>query len=267
MKTVTLADSLFLSYTPSAFLGGSNKSKPANIEWIPENPDKARFVTDSDLKNAKGPGQVAWLLEPWELHPENYTTAMEKDFDAVLTHDQRFAETNAWYWYAHGGSTIAPEAWKIEDKTFRVSLLLSEKRTLPGHRMRQEVAERFGSELDIYGDAGFVPAWEAYAPYQYSVVIENHSAAWYFTERLIDCFSVGTVPIYWGCPDLERFFDKDGVIQVHDVDEIGEALDRLNTFDYLDRRDSIRRNLILARRYAICEDWIHDEYPELFDAG
>lgn len=39
----------------------------------------------------------------------------------------------------------------------------------------------------------------------------------YFTEKLLDCFLLRTVPIYWGCPNLADFgFDDAGVVALPD---------------------------------------------------
>jgi len=264
MMKVSIADSLFMGHRKAAFSGGTNDQDPEFFEWEPADAQSARFVTDSDIKHARGAGQVAWLLEPWELHPENYIEAERKGFDKVLTHDRRFVEQKRWTWYAHGGSSIAKGKWGMMPKDKKCSMLISDKDTLEGHRLRHEVAKRFGDRVDVYGQYEYVSSFQVYAPYQYSIVVENHAAAWYFTERLIDCFCVGTVPIYWGCPDLERFFWHSGVIQVYDVEQIGKALEMIETEKFDVHNDGIARNFELAGEYAVCEDWLFRYHPELF---
>ena len=44
-------------------------------------------------------------------------------------------------------------------------------------------------------------------------VIENMREPNYFSEKLVDAVLCSTVPIYWGCPNLDRFVDPDGIIQ------------------------------------------------------
>jgi hypothetical protein len=41
----------------------------------------------------------------------------------------------------------------------------------------------------------------------YSVAIESSSEKNYITEKLIDCLITKTIPVYWGCPNAEDFFD------------------------------------------------------------
>ena len=42
--------------------------------------------------------------------------------------------------------------------------------------------------------------------YTYSVAIENCAERGYFTEKITDCILTDTIPIYYGCPDITKFF-------------------------------------------------------------
>jgi hypothetical protein len=46
----------------------------------------------------------------------------------------------------------------------------------------------------------------------FSFAIENCRQPYYMTEKLIDCFITGTVPIYWGADYAIDFFNPDGMI-------------------------------------------------------
>src|SRR5258706_14079960 len=106
-REITISDSSFLQYEKSFSIGGSNSGvSPETIEWVPADPRDARFVTDAMLKYAKGEGQVALLLESFFLHPEDYLTAMDKNFDYVLTHNKYFSRNLGWLSYPKGGSWI-----------------------------------------------------------------------------------------------------------------------------------------------------------------
>ena len=61
------------------------------------------------------------------------------------------------------------------------------------------------------------------------VAVENVRRPGYFTEKLLDCFLLRTVPVYWGCPDLAAFgFDVDGVVFIDDAGDV-DALTRAVT--------------------------------------
>jgi len=267
MDKVTIADNLFLQYGKSFSIGGDNAGVgPTYFEWELADPQSARFVTDSFLKDAKGTGQVALLLESFFLHPENYLAAMGKPFDYVLTSNRYFAENRSWLWHPHGGSWIDFNLWGMNEKKKNISLIRSEKKSMRGHQLRHEIAERFGNLItDTYGyDNKIIRKFDGVAPYRFSVIIENEKAPGYFTEKLIDCFSVGTIPIYWGCTDLERFFDLDGVVEVESFEDVNKAIESSNDRAYKTFLKSAKVNLELAKNYRIGEDWIYQNYPFLF---
>lgn len=264
--TITVADSLFLPYAKSTKLGGGNEGvSPSYFEWGLSDPLTARFVTDSDISRAEGTGQIALLLETFFLHPENYLSALEKLFEAVLTHNSYFAQHKGWLWYPHGGSFVPFSEWRVHEKTKDVSVLLSPKQQLWGHKNFHQAAERFGCNLDVYGLEGHVDKLTAIAPYRYTIVCEAEQTPSFFSEKLIDCLAVGTIPIYWGCPNIGDFFDKNGILRVNDLETIGYVLKNYGADFYYSHLDAIETNLRLARNYAIPEDWIYREYPELFE--
>jgi hypothetical protein len=272
----TLADCGFLKHTKSAYIGGDNIGVgPAHFEWRLADPQTARFVTDELLPQARGRGQVAWILEPFFLHPHTYLNALEKDFDYVLTHDLNFVTNQEnWLWYPAGGSWIAFDQWGVHEKTRNISMLLSAKKMTRGHRLRHEILEQYGSQLDaVLGLTHRVTPFEALADYRYSIIVENEKSRGWFTEKLIDCLSVGTIPIYWGDPDLTmRGFDGDGIFRFEDSDDLDDimrwfARPGVAEREYTRRLPAIRANLETAKRFRVCEDYIFERYPFLFGSA
>jgi hypothetical protein len=96
------------------------------------------------------------------------------------------------------------------------SIIVSAKKDLPGHALRHAVVDwsrSSGIDLSVLG-RGYQPfelKQEGLLPYHYSVVIENVQEADYFTEKLLDCMLCGTMPIYWGAPNIGDFFDPSGM--------------------------------------------------------
>jgi hypothetical protein len=262
---VSIAD-CFLQYGESISSCSHPDIKPSHFEWQREDAQHARFVTDGHFADAVGTGQVAWLVEPFFLHPENYIAVMQKPFDYVLTCNDYFVQNNKnWLWCPRGGSWVAQKDWEIHDKTKDISILLSDKKMMYGHRLRHEIVARH--QLDVMGLDHYVTKMEALADYRYSIIVENEQSRYWFTEKLIDCFALGTVPIYWGCPDIGRFFDDGGIIEFNDMPDLDNILDWLKLssgIDYASRLSAMRRNLEAARDYAINEDWLYKTYPFLF---
>lgn len=154
-----------------------------------------------------------------------------------------------------GSTWIA--GWEEVDctKTRMLSLIASGKRMLRGHRLRHRMAAYLrdaGIEADVMG-GGYQPfalKHEGLAPYRFSVVIENAREPGYFTEKLVDAFLCRTVPIYWGAPDIARYFDPAGMILCTSATELEEAVAGITAQDYEARRPAIEANRLRAAAYA-----------------
>ena len=215
-------------------------------------------VTDRSQK------RVAMLFEPYELRPWHYDAAVatRRDYDLILTHHPDFVALGAPFaFYTLGGSFI--KDWGIFPKSRLVSHVPGFKDLLSGHKLRHEVTRRFGDRIDVF-PYPFESKASALRDFRYSIIIENSKVDHWFTEKLIDCLSQGTVPIYWGCPEIGQFFDTRGMITFQDLDELESILGWLSEEDYRSRIDSITRNLELARQYRCTEDWLSVHYPDFF---
>ena len=66
--------------------------------------------------------------------------------------------------------------------------------------------------------------------YEFSIAIENSVESDYFSEKLTDCILTDTTPIYYGCPDISRFFDNIHQLTTLDnVDELKQILQNNST--------------------------------------
>ena len=71
-------------------------------------------------------------------------------------------------------------------------------------RWQQVVPEpRLMAARKVY--RGFAPSKsETLAGYRFSLCFENSILKGWITEKIFDCFFAGTVPVYWGAPDVEE---------------------------------------------------------------
>ena len=154
------------------------------------------------------------------------------------------------------GSTWVPE-WRDLDttKSRMTSLIASAKRDSDGHRLRHTVADwarANGKGIDLIG-GGYRPferKAEGLAPYRYSVVIENTRETNYFSEKLVDAVLCSTVPIYWGCPNIDRFLDPESIIQCESEADIRRAIETASEADYLARLPRLKTLQHEIARYA-----------------
>jgi hypothetical protein len=94
----------------------------------------------------------------------------------------------------------------------------------------------------------------ALAEYRYSIAVENVQGSKWFTEKIIDCLSTGTVPIYWGCPNIDKYFDINGIIYFESVEELNTILPTLNAEDYANRFESVKKNFELTKQWISSDD-------------
>jgi hypothetical protein len=48
--------------------------------------------------------------------------------------------------------------------------------------------------------------------YKFMICFENSSVENYFTEKLINAFYAGTIPIYWGCPNISDYVNMKSIL-------------------------------------------------------
>lgn len=66
---------------------------------------------------------------------------------------------------------------------------------------------------------------------QFSLSIENAMVDNYFTEKLMDCFLTKTVPVYYGCPNINYFFNIKGMVDISCDNDIETTIDKLNSIN------------------------------------
>lgn len=66
--------------------------------------------------------------------------------------------------------------------------------------------------------------------YKFSIAFENSSYSGYCTEKLLQAFSSGTVPIYWGDPTVSKIFNKASFIDCTGL-SLSEAVDKVKQVD------------------------------------
>jgi|TARA_R100000084_G_C4648381_1_gene148127 hypothetical protein len=150
------------------------------------------------------------------------------------------------------------------DKKFEVSFLRGAKKKAPGHdlrwdlyddRNRVQVPTKFFDVLDDFDpNTGFHTDLYAkeivWNESMFHIAIENHSHNGYFTEKVVDAFLTKTIPIYWGCKDIDKYFDEKGMIRFETKEEAISKINNLTEKDYHDRKEYMEKNYKLALHYA-----------------
>lgn len=258
-----------------SFGTGDLQISPVNFDWYRGNENINDLVVFSEdmfhvVDRYSEKTKIGFIIESplikkqsydYISNPKNYNK-----FDKIFTFSNDLIKINPekFNFYAFGGCWIYPKDRLVYEKTKNISIISSFKRITSGHKMRHEIIEKFRSQIDgVYGGGyKFVQnKIEALKDYRYSFVVEqgNHDAM--FSEKLIDCFVTGTIPIYWGCEGkIGEYFNIDGIFQFEDIGEIAEILKDCNEESYLRKTKAIEENFEIAKKYVIPEDYIWEKY-------
>jgi hypothetical protein len=253
---------------------------PANIEWDRSGAyHHVSIFTERCFDQGAActsPVRVAWLLEPEAIHPYGYEAFHRGECawaTHVLTFDDRIFERAKSFniepiFWTPGGSWIWRKDWLIYNKSNTVSILASAKNWTTGHRFRQEVIDAVGDQLDLvagYNRKPIEPKQAAYQDFRYTIAIENSKLDYYWTDKLLDPLLCGTIPIFWGCPNLCTYFNMAGIFTFDTVDELRAILPTLGPDDYNSRITAVIENFEIAQKFAIVEDYMYETFFRQID--
>jgi hypothetical protein len=237
------------------------------LEWTQNGTGEGTFYIDraiaQGLHQQNNKPKYGWLLESKSITPEivnevlnNWEKYLEA-YDVIFTHDKLLLDKDSRFKFVPGQGSWIKEP-KIYDKTKMTSMITSSKQMVPGHNVRLAWVEKLRANLDLYGRTfNFIQnKEEGLCDYMFSVAIENTIYETYFTEKILDCFMTGTVPIYLGTPDIGNYYNTDGIIILTDDFDITSLSEEL----YYSKMSAIKDNFERVKKMDVLEDFIIDEY-------
>lgn len=220
-------------------------------------PRKSVFLFPRPLIKAK---ISVMIVEPDAIHNLyiNISKYLHWRFYKILTKNKYLLEEihNTSFFYF--GSTFIQNSDKIDlQKKNMASLIASNQNRLTGHRLRHEVVQHiknnnFNVSVIGRGYRPFENKEDGLKSYRYSIVIENTSELDYFTEKVIDACLLETIPIYWGAPNISKYFDTRGFIVCENIDQILQAIRTISIDDYNSKVEWIMKNKVKAAYHANC---------------
>ncbi|MFT6046065.1 MAG: hypothetical protein ACI9WC_001770 [Arenicella sp.] len=250
--------------------------------------DDKVFYTDSELTHALNHDcaeKIAFIVESRYIAPQTYEF-LENNidvFDRILTHNQDFIDQfpEKTTFYPHCNCLIKRADFELYNKTKLVSFISSEKQmNVSGHIMRHAIYSLYSKSnenwtrallndvrMDLYGSlaSNYVEyKLDSVKDYRFQVVVENSVIDTYFTEKIIDCFVTGTIPIYYGTKKINDFFNSDGIIHFSTLEELFRILGELTEEQYLSRMAGVKDNYQRAQSFILAEDWLF-ENTDVFD--
>jgi hypothetical protein len=228
---------------------------------------KVSVYIDSDLTIALNDTddkiKFLWLLESPEFNGgaieivKNNIKLIEDTFEAVFTYSDEISSlSNKFHKVFTTNSWIKKP--KVYNKSKLISMITSNKVWTEQQKYRVDFAEKNKSIIDIYG-RGFKEIEEkeeGLQDYMFSICIENITYDSYFTEKILDCFATGTIPVYKGSKKILDYYDAKGIIFLEDLSDLSDLTAEL----YFSKIESVNRNFNTLRKYILVDDFIYKNF-------
>lgn len=142
---------------------------------------------------------------------------------------------------------VSPASSELR-KTQKISVIASRLLQLPGHRKRTALVDALSIKIPEISSHTFGRGRRflelkehALDSYMYSLAIENSRIRNYVTEKFLDCIIRGTVPLYWGAPNISDIFPKDSFVELKSLnpEDVVEQISQLSEEDYFRRQKAI----------------------------
>jgi len=263
--------------------GGSKPGdlrSPKKIEYVYNKMEwnGISLFTDKVLHLApqvKSEYKVAILIEPRDLIPSMYEEILhlEKFYNLILTYDYDLMQKlpHKTKFMCPDSSVLSDEHCIIHKKTELVSMVYSNKKDLPGHKLRHIIADYLLPKINykritLLGTGCGKPILtkaEGTTPYMFQIAIENAKRINYFADKILDCFACGTIPIYWGCKNIGDFFDERGILSFDSLNELEDILCSLDEEKYFSMLEYAKINYnICLEKYLKYDDILCEKIIE-----
>jgi hypothetical protein len=210
------------------------------------------------------PGNV-WAIMQEPYVPWIYDWMMEnhEPYARFFTHhlpsaDPKYVASQPALPWSVGLTYDQAVAAQVPEKTRGVSWIASNLSFTPVHKLRTALRKHLQKHapqlVDLFG-RGIRPIpkkWDALAPYRYSLAVENSTGPNLWTEKVADCFLSWTVPLYFGCTNLEDYFPEDSFIRI-DADNPAATLEKIREVLTSDEWERRLPALEIARRRVLEE--------------
>lgn len=250
------------------------------VEWVKDGSADVSFYIDNAMRNSVNTKtkNYGWLMESSTIIPDLIQDVTSKldvyksKFEFIFTHDRRVLGIDSIFKYALPNAKPWIQNREVYNKTKDVSIIVSNKKGRPGYDFRlnylNQLIDKGGVDHFGRGFKNELPWSYEYngiqesgklmglKDYRFSFAFENDNYDSAFCEKLTDCFATGTIPIFWGNPNISDFFDTDGII----IFDSNLDINSLNEELYLSKMKSIEINFKLASELMSSEDYIYLNY-------
>jgi hypothetical protein len=248
---------------------------PTNFKWVFNEPSKYDIEVYMDYNifggiKSKSKNKFLWICESKGIIPEQINilklnaNKFQEIYKKIFVHDYSLLDLGPNFVYC---PPAANSTWVVDrgihKKSKMISMVSSGKAMCEGHVYRNNKMKEFKNsqyEIDYYGRSfnPFAKKEDVLKDYCFSITIENEKYSNYYTEKLMDCFACGTIPIYHGTPELKNMFNMEGVIILDDSFDINT----LSKDFYYSKIEAIKDNFERCVNHTSSDDYIYNKILE-----
>lgn len=252
-------------------------------DWLKLDIDKIKYISNKNINivvddcdeiyNLNNIDDINILIvaEPRAInnHKYDFITKNINYYNIILTYDNDLLKFKNCHKLLFGTSWVNSND-RYNEKENKISFLIGGKTTTIGHIIRNNIylnSNLIKNNFHVYVSNHFPPSVilentkiltndknDLFEKYKYHLCIENSKQINYFTEKIIDCFNSMTVPIYWGCPNIEEYFEINGII----ILKSNNVQDIINEINAIDIENFYEKNILhIKKNYEICKKYIN----------
>jgi hypothetical protein len=242
--------------------------KSDNIIWEYDTKNNPiTFYIDGDLYRGfdeKNDGKLKFL---WGLESPQYNddfiNKVKSNLDNVLetyelifTYSDELLKLNSKFKFLPAGGFWI-ESPSIYEKTKLISMICSDKTKTPLQSFRVNYAINNKNKFDLYGhlENPIQKKENGLNDYMFSICVENDVHDTYFTEKILDAFATGTIPIYKGTRNVINHFNENGILFLDDIN-----LDEITPELYFSKLNYVQENFEKVLSLNVLDDYMFNNY-------
>ena len=232
---------------------------PKDFVWVKDNveydisvhiDDGMKIGLDLPKKNKFG-----WIFECQEVVSTTQWVIDNLEevcnsYEIIFTHNKILLDLGKNFVFMPGNAFWIDEP-KISEKNKLISMFSSSKGFTSGHKKRLSTVEKYKNDVDLYGRIinPVLRKEEGLEDYMFCIVVENAKYDNFFTEKILDCFAMGTIPIYWGTDNIDSYFNTKGIIKLTDDFQVKSLSKEM----YESKLEYVKDNFNRVKEYQILE--------------
>jgi hypothetical protein len=206
---------------------------------------------NSVLKNNKFKKRILFQFEPPVVMPDVYKNIdhLSEIYNEIFLSNTSDNSKCGYFNLPQTHNDVLSDYWGNTNRYFLTMINANKK---PSSHYKELYSERIkaveffsrSNDIDLYGfgwdNRLFFPYWfyksalqkvykgaveskyQTLSKYNFTICFENMIMPGFVTEKFFDCFFAGTIPVYWGAPDIKNYVPKDCFIDMRDFKDYRE---------------------------------------------